>query len=114
MLRALLALLLAALVGTAQADEILLAELPREAHDTLRLIGQGGPFPHKRDGIVFNNFEKLLPLQKRGYYREYTVPTPGLSHRGPRRIVCGGWQVRRPDACWYTVDHYRSFRKIAA
>jgi ribonuclease T1 len=111
MLRALLALLLAALVGTAQADEILLAELPREAHDTLRLIGQGGPFPHKRDGITFNNYEKRLPLMPRGHYREYTVTTPGLSHRGARRIVCGG-AARRPEACWYTADHYRSFRKI--
>ncbi len=97
----------------AQARDIAAADLPPEGRSVLALIAAGGPFPYKRDGIVFNNFEKLLPPQKRGYYREYTVPTPGLSHRGPRRIVCGGWQVRRPDACWYTADHYRSFRKIA-
>jgi ribonuclease T1 len=79
----------------------------------MTLIETGGPFPYKRDGIIFGNFEKLLPFERRGYYREYTVPTPGLRHRGARRIVCGGWEVRRPDACYYTADHYRSFRKIA-
>lgn len=112
MLRAFLALLLAALVGAAQADEILLAELPREAHDTLRLIAAGGPFPHKRDGITFNNYEKRLPLMPRGHYREYTVTTPGAKNRGARRIVCGGAQTWPAATCYYTADHYRSFRKI--
>lgn len=105
-------LLLALTVGLAHAQEISRADLPREGRAALALIYQGGPFPYRRDGIVFNNFEKLLPLERRGYYREYTVPTPGVKHRGARRIVCGGWQVRHPDACWYTADHYRSFRKI--
>jgi ribonuclease T1 len=86
--------------------------LPPEARETLRMISAGGPFPYERDGIVFNNFEKLLPEDRRGYYREYTVRTPGVKHRGARRIVCGGWQKQQPDACWYTADHYKSFRKI--
>lgn len=112
MLRALLILLLAGFIGLAQAQEIARAELPREAQETLRLIEQGGPFPYRRDGVVFQNREKLLPQQRRGYYLEYTVTTPGLSHRGARRIVCGGTPRQQPAACYYTADHYRSFRKI--
>lgn len=73
---------------------------------------EGGPFRYEKDGTVFGNRERLLPSQTRGYYREYTVITPGLSHRGPRRIVCGGRQPRQPDACFYTEDHYSSFRLI--
>ncbi|MEW6515010.1 MAG: ribonuclease domain-containing protein [Pseudomonadota bacterium] len=106
-------LLLACALGFAQAQDIPLADLPPEGREVMALIAAGGPFPHKRDGIVFRNFERLLPQQNRGYYREYTVPTPGLRHRGARRIVCGGWEARQPKACWYTADHYRSFRKIA-
>ena len=86
---------------------ISLAELPPEAHRTLRLIRQGGPFPYDRDGLVFGNFEGLLPPKERGYYREYTVDTPGLKHRGARRIVAG-----RSGELYYTDDHYRSFRHI--
>jgi ribonuclease T1 len=112
MMRALFALLLAACVGLAQAQELSPAELPPEGRETLRLIASGGPFPHKRDGIVFNNYEKRLPQRPRGHYREYTVATPGISHRGARRIVCGGERPTRPEACWYTSDHYKSFRKI--
>lgn len=111
MLRVFLAWLLAGIFGLAQAQEISWATLPPEAHETLTLIAQGGPFPHPRDGITFNNFEKRLPLMQRGYYREYTVATPGIKHRGARRIVCGGGK-RQPDACYYSADHYRSFRKI--
>jgi ribonuclease T1 len=88
-------------------QEIALAELPREARETLALIKKGGPFPYERDGAVFGNFEKRLPLKARGYYREYTVPTPGLKHRGARRIVAG-----REGEYYYTEDHYRSFRRI--
>lgn len=88
-----------------------IAELPRQAVETYRLIRLGGPFPHDKDGIVFGNRERLLPSQKRGYYREYTVPTPGARDRGKRRIVCGG-PTRMPDACYYTADHYSSFRRI--
>ncbi len=88
-----------------------LGELPRQGVQTYALIHQGGPFATEKDGTVFGNRERLLPLEKRGYYLEYTVPTPGLSHRGVKRIVCGG-QRTTPDACYYTADHYASFRKI--
>ncbi|AEG94901.1 ribonuclease domain-containing protein [Ramlibacter tataouinensis] len=115
-------LLAAALGGPAQARTpadpapggsaaISLAELPRQGRDTYELIRQGGPFPYDKDGTVFGNRERLLPLNKRGYYREYTVKTPGARNRGARRIVCGG-PVRAPSACYYTADHYASFRKI--
>jgi ribonuclease T1 len=87
------------------------AELPRQGQETYELIRQGGPFPHDKDGTVFGNRERLLPTEKRGYYREYTVKTPGSRDRGARRIVCGG-PTRTPHACYYTADHYASFRKI--
>lgn len=86
--------------------------LPVQGREVMEQIRQGGPFRYEKDGTVFGNRERLLPGQKRGYYREYTVPTPGLSHRGARRIVCGGQQPRAPDACYYTEDHYSSFRLI--
>ena len=86
--------------------------LPAQGHEVLAQIRQGGPFRYEKDGTVFGNRERLLPSQKRGYYREYTVPTPALNHRGARRIVCGGQQPQRPDACYYTEDHYNSFRLI--
>ena len=111
-MRRLIALLFAGLCGLAQAADLSLDALPVEGREVMTLIGTGGPFPYNRDGVVFSNFEKRLPPERRGYYREYTVPTPGLTHRGARRIVCGGWETRRPDACYYTADHYRSFRKI--
>lgn len=88
--------------------EIQFAQLPPEARATLALIKQGGPFTHSRDGIVFGNREGLLPSQPRGYYREYTVPTPGSRDRGARRIVSGG----RGGEYWYSADHYRSFKRI--
>ena len=91
---------------------IAVAQLPVQGQQVLTLIYQGGPFKHDKDGTVFGNRERLLPLQARGYYREYTVRTPGVSHRGARRIVCGGKQVTAPDACYYTEDHYASFRRI--
>ncbi len=87
------------------------SELPKEARQTLANVRSGPPFPHERDGIVFGNREGLLPAKARGYYREYTVRTPGERSRGARRIVCGGKPVS-PDACWYSDDHYQSFRKI--
>ena len=91
--------------------EVALADLPREAREVYALVGKGGPFPFDRDGVVFGNREKLLPGKPRGYYHEYTVRTPGVKSRGGRRLVCGG-QKAAPDACYYTEDHYRSFRKI--
>ncbi len=93
--------------GHDQIGDVLFSELPTEARDTLALIKRGGPFPYSRDGIVFRNFEKRLPLKNRGYYREYTVPTPGARYRGARRIVVG--QNRE---YYYTADHYRTFRRI--
>ncbi len=125
-----------------QADfpVIAVAELPAEARDTLRIIQQGGPFPYERDGAVFRNYERILPQQPRGCtsdtlltksaacgrkceagapapkgsappcrarYREYTVKTPGVRHRGARRIVCG-----EPVECYYSADHYRTFKRI--
>ncbi len=81
--------------------------LPREAHATLELIDRGGPYPYRQDGTVFQNREGLLPSRSRGYYREFTVDTPGLRHRGARRIVTGG---QPPSEWYYTDDHYQSFR----
>jgi ribonuclease T1 len=86
--------------------------LPPQGQEVMEQIRQGGPFRYEKDGTVFGNRERQLPSQRRGYYREYTVPTPGLSHRGARRIVCGGQRPRSPDACYYTEDHYSSFRLI--
>jgi guanyl-specific ribonuclease Sa len=83
--------------------------LPPEAVITLELIERGGPFPYDRDGTVFQNRERRLPDQPRGYYREYTVETPGSPDRGARRIVTGG---NPPQVYYYTDDHYRSFRRV--
>jgi ribonuclease T1 len=82
-------------------------DLPREAQRTLTLIKAGGPFPYRRDGVYFQNRERILPAKGRNYYREYTVPTPGASDRGARRIVAG-----MGAEYFYTNDHYRSFRRI--
>lgn len=86
---------------------ITLAELPTEARDTLRAIRQGGPFAYSRDGVVFGNFERVLPMRTRGYYREYTVNTPGASNRGARRIISG-----EVNEYYYTADHYQTFKRI--
>jgi len=110
-------LLVALLLGTAAAGqapapggplpEVALSELPRQAQDTLALIQRGGPFPYRKDGSAFGNFERRLPVRERGYYREYTVPTPGRRDRGARRLVAG-----RGGEFYYTDDHYRTFRRI--
>lgn len=91
--------------------DIAASALPKEAREVLVLVRAGGPFPHERDGVAFGNRERLLPLKPKGYYREYTVRTPGVRTRGARRIVCGGPPVT-PDACYYTPDHYRSYSRI--
>ncbi|MGH8619174.1 MAG: ribonuclease domain-containing protein [Burkholderiales bacterium] len=125
------ALLLAAVVPAVARgpvpDGIAVAELPHAARATLLLIREGGRFPFDRDGVVFGNYEQRLPAQARGYYREYTVPTPGVRHRGAQRIVAGGCDrgdaqgqrppERRTAPCpagtfYYTADHYRTFRRI--
>ena len=122
---ALTSLLLAAAIGAplaqarvltdrppeSRAATIRVVELPIQGRETYELIRRGGPFPFGKDGAVFGNRERLLPAEKRGYYREYTVATPGSRDRGARRIVCGG-PARAPHACFYTADHYGSFRKI--
>jgi ribonuclease T1 len=87
-------------------DVVPLSALPREAREK-----QGGPFPHDKDGVIFGNYERLLPKQKRGYYREFTVKTPGARNRGARRIVAGG-EAGAPREYFYTDDHYASFRRI--
>ena len=99
--------LLLCLPLVAQASSVSMAELPPEARITVQLIQQGGPFPYPRDGVVFGNYERRLPQQPRGYYHEYTVKTPGIHNRGARRIVCGA-----PVECYYSDDHYRTFRRI--
>ena len=87
--------------------EIAVARLPAEARETLKLIKRGGPYPYERDGVAFGNFERLLPQRERGYYREYTVPTPGVKSRGARRIISG-----KGGDLYYTDDHYKSFSRI--
>lgn len=97
--------------AAAQVDTIPASRLPREAATTLSLIAAGGPYPYGKDGAVFSNYERILPKMRRGYYHEYTVPTPRARNRGARRIVCGG-PLRRVDNCYYTGDHYNSFKRI--
>jgi len=108
LLRALAFVILAGSFGPALAvgQVVALADLPPEARETLQLIDRGGPYPYRRDGVVFGNRERRLPLKPHGYYREYTVPTPGARNRGARRIVAGD-----PER-YYTDDHYRTFRRI--
>lgn len=90
---------------------VLEADLPKEARATLALIAKGGPFPYSKDGVTFSNREKAFPKQARGYYREYTVKTPGAKNRGAKRIVCGTPKSSAFE-CYYTDDHYATFRKI--
>jgi len=119
------ALLLSGLAGGVQAREaaptdspalaeISLSELPVQAQETHRLVLTGGPFPYDKDGSVFGNRERRLPAHPRGYYREYTVKTPGSRDRGARRIVCGGTPPTAPEVCYYTGDHYASFQRVRA
>lgn len=96
----------------AESETVRLVDLPREAQITERLIRSNGPFPYRKDGTTFGNRERLLPLRPRGHYREYTVPTPWSRDRGARRIVCGGNPPSKPESCFYTDDHYASFRRI--
>lgn len=89
-----------------------LSSLPAETATTVNLIHRGGPFPYSRDGIVFGNFEHRLPNQQRGYYHEYTVPTPGAKTRGTRRVITGGEPPTNPPEFYYTGDHYETFCQI--
>ena len=88
-------------------SEISKQQLPKEALETVVLIRKGGPFAHQRDGVVFGNRERMLPPRERGWYREYTVRTPGERTRGARRIIAG-----RDGTLYYTDDHYRSFKRV--
>jgi ribonuclease T1 len=83
------------------------ADLPEQARDTITLVRAGGPFPYEQDGDVFANRELLLPTHAYGYYREYTVPTPGSDDRGARRVVAGSG-----GELYYTDDHYDSFMRV--
>jgi len=83
------------------------AQVPQQARETLHLIRVGGPFPYAKDGVMFGNYERRLPHKPRGYYHEYTVPTPGAHDRGARRIISG-----RGGELYYTDDHYRTFKRI--
>jgi ribonuclease T1 len=93
-------------------ETVALSTLPPQAQRTQQRILSGGPFPYGKDGSVFLNRERRLPSQPRGWYREYTVMTPGADDRGARRIVCGGDLPTAPEACYYSADHYTSFRRI--
>ncbi|GAB3059960.1 ribonuclease domain-containing protein [Stenotrophomonas tumulicola] len=95
--------------GSTRAAEGLPGFLPAEARQTIALIQRGGPYPHRQDGSIFGNREQRLPQRKHGYYREYTVDTPGAGNRGARRIITGG---DPPQAWYYTSDHYQSFRSF--
>ncbi|MFI6321281.1 ribonuclease domain-containing protein [Nonomuraea sp. NPDC050556] len=99
--------LLGGCAATTVSSDVALSSLPPQAAQTWRLIERGGPFPYPRDGVTFENRERQLPQQRRGYYREYTVPTPGRSDRGARRLVTG-----RSSEVYYTGDHYRTFVKV--
>jgi len=98
--------------GVAADETAALAALPVEAQATHRLVLAGGPFPYGKDGTTFGNRERLLPAKVRGYYREYTVPTKGARNRGARRLVCGGQVPTKPEACFYSDDHYASFKRV--
>lgn len=97
--------------GPTSLGMIAARDLPVEARETLVLIKRGGPFPYARDGVVFKNYEGILPKEKRGYYHEYTVKTPGVRHRGARRIISGGMPQQKQEY-FYTDDHYVSFKRI--
>ena len=100
-------------VSNVVSETIALSQLPTQGQDMMRKINEGGPFKYDKDDVIFGNRERILPTKNRGFYREYTVKTPGVSTRGARRIVCGGLRPATPETCYYTDDHYASFRKIA-
>jgi ribonuclease T1 len=118
---AIVALAASMLIGAERAEarsepvmalpQVATADLPREARMTLARIRDNGPFAYERDGVSFGNREGLLPRRPRGYYHEYTVKTPGSRDRGARRIVCGGEKASLAE-CYYSDDHYQSFKSI--
>jgi ribonuclease T1 len=98
-------------IAKANSPEIAVGDLPKEAKQTLALIRAGGPFPFEKDGTAFGNREKQLPPQKRGYYKEYTVKTPGAGNRGAKRFVVGNDPKTSADI-YYTDDHYQTFKRL--
>lgn len=94
--------------STPQVATVSIRQLPPEVKATVERIRRGGPFPYRKDGTTFGNREKRLPVKAAGYYKEYTVPTPGAKTRGARRLVVGGAN----EIYYYTGDHYRSFVKV--
>ena len=98
---------------SAPVTTIAAAAMPKQGQETLALIRRGGPYPYAKDGTVFGNRERVLPNHPRGHYKEFTVKTPGSRDRGARRIVCGG-DIRNQAAsvCYYTDDHYATFKRI--
>ncbi|AYG83522.1 Guanyl-specific ribonuclease Sa3 [Streptomyces hundungensis] len=98
----------ASAVSVSSVGSVCYSALPSQAHDTLRLIDQGGPFPYSQDGVVFQNREGVLAQQSSGYYHEYTVITPGAPTRGTRRIITG----EKSQEDYYTADHYATFRLV--
>jgi ribonuclease T1 len=94
-------------LSTGSAVEVPLSSLPTQVSATVDLILQGGPFPYRQDGVVFANAERHLPIEARGYYHEFTVPTPGSADRGGRRIITG-----LDGEFYYTADHYESFHRV--
>jgi ribonuclease T1 len=105
------------LSGTVQAkevahmDTVALSQLPPEVGQTIKLVKRGGPFPYPKDGMIFGNYEKSLPVRARGYYHEYTIRTPGIRGRGARRLIVGG-EPSLGAAYYYTDDHYATFRRV--
>lgn len=95
--------------GPLPQDTVALSDLPVQARQTLDAIDRGGPFAYPKDGVVFGNYEKILPLRQRGYYHEYTVKTPYARGRGARRLITGG---EPPQEIFYTDDHYASFKRV--
>jgi ribonuclease T1 len=100
-----------AIAKGASIPVIAFADLPAEAQKTVELIKRGGPYPYPKDGVVFGNYERVLPSHKRGYYHEFTVKTPRAHNRGARRIIVGG-TLAAPSELYYTDDHYASFKRI--
>lgn len=111
MLLAALAFSFSVIAKGAHLATIAFAGLPAEAQKTVKLIKQGGPYPYPKDGVVFGNYERVLPSHKRGYYHEFTVKTPGIRSRGARRIIVGG-ALTAPSEFYYTDNHYASFKRI--
>lgn len=97
--------------GLSPLGQIAVVDLPAEARQTLVLIKNGGPFPYAKDGAIFGNYERMLPKRERGYYREFTVKTPGARNRGARRIISGGKPASSGEY-YYTDDHYATFKRI--